>query len=1685
MIKTIKLFICFSVLCLNAVFGQSAWTSGTWYGPGPFCSGWPYTTPYGGTQVIHNGFVYTASYCTYNRSPSTYCTTCGTPGTYTDWVRGGAVITCNTVRGSVNSSTTVCSGSNSGTLTLSGHNGSIVRWERSTNNWASKVNITNTSTTQGYNNLVNTTKYRAVVKDGTCTQLNSTDVTITVRANLNAGSIASIQTICNNTSPAAFTNSSSPTGGTGSYNYQWQKSTTSAVAGFSNISGANSSTYNESGNLTVNTWYRRRVTSCESKNSTAVKVTVSTNLNAGSIASLQTICYNTSPAAFTNSSAPTGGTGSYSYQWQKSTTSAGAGFSDISGANSSNYNEPGNLTVNTWYRRRVTSGSCGVKNSTAVKVTVRADLNAGSIASGQTICYNTSPAPFTNSSAPTGGTGSYNYQWQKSTTSAVAGFSNISGANFSTYNEPGNLTVNTWYRRTVTSGSCGSKNSTAVKITVRADLNAGSIASGQTICYNTSPTAFTNSSAPTGGTGSYNYQWQKSTTSAGAGFSDISGANSSTYNDPGNLTVNTWYRRTVTSGSCEAENSTAVKVTISPNTVGGNVNSSNDVCSGSNSETLTLSGHTGSIVRWESSTDNFSTITEIVNSTITQDYLNITATTKYRAVVKSGVCSSLNSNNATITVNPLPTINSTANGYRCGSGSVNLEAIVSDGTVNWYDAISGGSLKGSGSPWLTNAVESTTTFYAEAISAQGCLSTVRIPADAVVLTAPIVELGNDTAICSDSTVVFDAVTGVGWAWSNGDNTRETTVNTASDYSVVVTGANGCVGYDTINLVINQLPIVNLGIDTAICIDSTITFDALTGTSWVWNNTDITRFINVNTAGDYDVVVTDANNCVNYDTINLIINQLPIVNLGKDTAICVDSTITFDAVTGTNWTWNNSDITRTTNVNTSGDYDVIVTDANGCVNYDTINLVINQLPIVNLGKDTAICVDSTITFDAVTGENWTWNNSDITRITNVNTSGDYDVVVTDANNCVNYDTINLIINQLPIVNLGKDTAICVDSTITFDAVTGTNWVWNNSDITRATNVNTSGDYDVIVTDANGCVNYDTINLLINQLPVVNLGKDTAICVDSTITFDAVTGENWTWNNTDITRTTTVNTSGDYDVIVTDANNCVNYDTIKLTINQLPIVNLGKDTAICADSTITFNAVIGVNWTWNNADITRTTTVNTSGDYDVVVTDANGCVNYDTINLLINQLPVLNLVSDTSICRENMFILDPESTPNSSSWNRPMQFTWQDGSNDTTFETIGQGVYTVMLKDKFNCVNYDTVRVDTFPTPTPLINVQDTAICLGDSVNLSIATLYNFYAWTNSESFTNTTTVNSTNQYIVRVFDFNGCIGSDTANVIVNMLPNSDIGDSVKLCEFKDLYLEVPENNAQYLWRSDNTTQTQQIHTSGTYWVSVIDTNNCSSSDTVYIYNGEKIPVNLGNDTTICNGTTLTLDASYVHTEIWQSTDSAEVYYAAAADTFDVLVINSEGCYGRDTIIIKVSEIPDVQIIQEDSLPLCELAFEEKIISILNDEGMDIIWNTGETNNEITVTETNSYIVSKTNIYQCTGKDTIEVYEYCRPVTLTMPNIFTPNGDEVNDVFHPLETPLETLDYLMSHTVEISFTVYNRWGAVIYTSNNVLPYWDGLIQNSGIESSQGTYYWILKYADVSGGNYKENGFVELVR
>ena len=242
-----------------------------------------------------------------------------------------------------------------------------------------------------------------------------------------------------------------------------------------------------------------------------ITVTVNANLVAGTVGSNQTICYNTAPAAFTNVASPTGGTGTYTYQWQSASALAGP-YANIAGATATTYTS-GALTATTYFRRKETSGTCGTVSSNAITVTVNPNLVAGTVAANQTICYNTAPAAFTSSTLPTGGTGTYTYQWQSA--SALAGpYANIAGATLTTY-APGALTATTYYRRNETSGTCGTVSSNVITVTVHPNLVAGTVAANQTICYNTAPAAFTSSTLPTGGTGSYTYQWQSASALAG------------------------------------------------------------------------------------------------------------------------------------------------------------------------------------------------------------------------------------------------------------------------------------------------------------------------------------------------------------------------------------------------------------------------------------------------------------------------------------------------------------------------------------------------------------------------------------------------------------------------------------------------------------------------------------------------------------------------------------------------------------------------------------------------------------------------------------------------------------------------------------------------------------------------------------------------------------------------------------------------------------------------------------------------------------------------------------------------------------------------------------------------------------------------------------------------------------------
>jgi gliding motility-associated-like protein len=311
----------------------------------------------------------------------------------------------------------------------------------------------------------------------------------------------------------------------------------------------------------------------------------------------RTICSGTDPAPFTSPGNGTGGGpgGTITYQWQQSPTGGGAGFVAASGVNNAATYDPPALTARTFYRRRIQSGQCADVFSNEIEFRIDTPVLGGTIGSNQTICETPGdPANLTNVASPSGGSnaGTYNFQWEESTTSAAGPFNTIGGATSNTYNPPAGVTTTTFYRRRVNSGVCSADGpdantdpdniaySNVITITVDQDVVAGSIGNPQTICSGQDPGILTEVTAPSGGNGStYAFLWQESATGGGAGFAAASGANTGATYDPPVLTTTRFYRRRVSSGACAFIFSNEVQVTVNALPT-ANVAGGGSICSG-------------------------------------------------------------------------------------------------------------------------------------------------------------------------------------------------------------------------------------------------------------------------------------------------------------------------------------------------------------------------------------------------------------------------------------------------------------------------------------------------------------------------------------------------------------------------------------------------------------------------------------------------------------------------------------------------------------------------------------------------------------------------------------------------------------------------------------------------------------------------------------------------------------------------------------------------------------------------------------------------------------------------------------------------------------------------------------------------------------------------------------------------
>ncbi len=194
---------------------------------------------------------------------------------------------------------------------------------------------------------------------------------------------------------------------------------------------------------------------------------------------------------------------------------------------------------------------------------------------------------------------------------------------------------------------CSQLQTGSVTVTVNPTSVGGTVSGSTSVCSGSNSGLLT----LTGETGNV-IGWEYSIDGGGTWISVANTTSTLAYS---NLNITTIYHAIIQSGVCNSAVSANATITVNQPSVGGTVTTSAIVCSGSNSGTLTLSAYTGAVVNWEFSINGGANWTPIVNTTNTQNYNNLTQTTLYRAVVSNGVCASVNSSAATITVNTLPT----------------------------------------------------------------------------------------------------------------------------------------------------------------------------------------------------------------------------------------------------------------------------------------------------------------------------------------------------------------------------------------------------------------------------------------------------------------------------------------------------------------------------------------------------------------------------------------------------------------------------------------------------------------------------------------------------------------------------------------------------------------------------------------------------------------------------------------------------------------------------------------------------------------------------------------------------------------------------------------------------------------------------------------------------------------------
>ncbi|MBK6398189.1 MAG: gliding motility-associated C-terminal domain-containing protein [Bacteroidetes bacterium] len=802
------------------------------------------------------------------------------------------------------------------------------------------------------------------------------------------------------------------------------------------------------------------------------------------------------------------------------------------------------------------------------------------------------------------------------------------------------------------------------------------------------------------------------------------------------------------------------------------------------------------------------------------------------------------------------------------------------------------------------------------------------------------------------------------------------------------------------------------------------------------------------SGNYSAVVTDRYGCTTTASGNLLapppIIASPVVTnvncFGRNNGSI--SVTRSGGVAPYSYAWTPSlGNTATINNLSPGNYQCVITDANGCT--ISTSSTITQPPILNsvISSSTNLLCNSINTGSATVNQtggtgpfiyNWIPGNLTSQTISNVS-AGTYQATVTDSKGCSSSVSITLTQPTPVNVNVSSLATSCGNNNGTSTALAsgGTGpytYLWSPGNQTTATATNLSvGNYSVLVTDAFGCTRTNTVAVTANPLPVATISSTTNVsCFGGSNGSSVVNAANglspytYQWLGTsDVDNNLSNVSAGNYSVVITDARGCTAIANTIISQPALLVVNNSSTSSTCgnANGTIDLSVSGGVspyNYNWQSFGGVNSSHLGSlpAATYNATITDGNGCTQSVSVPVSNIPGPVAALTSTQNVtCFGNS---DGSAIVTQTGGTAPFNYSWSvAGPNAPSISNLSSGIYSVTITDANNCTStipFSISQPTALNSSVTFANVN----CFNGSTGTASAIVTGGtgpyqYLWSQTGSTSSSITNLQAGTYQATITDANGCTTSSSTSISQPPALSMTTGSTPTTCGNNNGSVQASVSGGvspySYRWVPGNYLSFEYTNIgTGTYSVTITDANGCTASMNATV-NATPLPtasISSVNNVSCfggTNGAATALASSGVAPYYYQWSPSGGTSAIAnnlSAGTYSVRVTDANGC--TTTVPVSISQPSDLAVVPSITMGTCASSNGSASVSVSGGTSpYSYSWSNGVNGtNTISSLSAGVYRVVVNDMNGCTISSSINVENSggmsATVSALAMPNCF---------------------------------------------------------------------------------------------